>query len=210
MTNRIVHLWQRRKGSRHTGTGDDAGFEDRLRPHIDPLYRLAWRWCGDPQEAEELLQAVLCKLYPRREELAGIDRLRPWLARVLYRQFVDELRRRGQQPDSLDQLMDEQALEPEATGPGGQPADPEGVFEAELTVDRLDRALRQLPDPQRVLLIMHDVEGYTLEEIGAVMETPLGTLKSRLHRAREKYRRILAGDGTFSGSRPCNTAEDRE
>jgi len=82
-------------------------FETLLRPHLDALYRLAYRFTGNPADAEDLVQDVLIKLYPRRAELASIERLRPWLARVLYRQFVDKSRIHARTPFASLELVDE-------------------------------------------------------------------------------------------------------
>ncbi len=70
--------------------------------------------------------------------------------------------------------------------------------------DQLSAALHQLPEQQRILIILHDVENYPLDEISVILEIPVGTVKSRLHRARERLRTILAASGTFSTIDPCN------
>src|SRR5712664_2035056 len=73
-------------------------FEDLLRPQVEYLYRLAWRFTGSVADAEDLVQDVLIKLFPRTRELLEIERLRPWLARVLYHQYVDSVRQRARSP----------------------------------------------------------------------------------------------------------------
>jgi len=77
---------------------DALNFEDLLRPQVEYLYRLAWRFTGSVADAEDLVQDVLIKLFPRTRELLEIERLRPWLARVLYHQFVDSVRQRARSP----------------------------------------------------------------------------------------------------------------
>ena len=69
-------------------------FEDLLRPQVEYLYRLAWRFTGSVADAEDLVQDVLIKLFPRTQELLDIEKLRPWLARVLYHQYIDSVRQR--------------------------------------------------------------------------------------------------------------------
>src|SRR3989442_7239962 len=76
----------------------ESNFEDLLRPQVEYLYRLAWRFTGSVADAEDLVQDVLVKLFPRTQELLGIERLRPWLARVLYNQYVDSVRQRSRSP----------------------------------------------------------------------------------------------------------------
>src|SRR5260370_6089079 len=73
-------------------------FEDLLRPQGEYLYRLAWRSTRSVADAEDLVQDVLIKLFPRTQELLEIENLRPWLARELYNQYVHSVRRQAQSP----------------------------------------------------------------------------------------------------------------
>jgi RNA polymerase sigma factor (sigma-70 family) len=196
----ITHFWARLRQGRETGS-----FENALRPHIRPLYRLAVHYCGNPQEAEELLQELLYRLYMRQSEVLAVEKLRPWLVRVLYNLFVDRFRRDQLRPAAFSELGWEEEANETAVMPQAE-EQPEREFEQGLTRERLLASLQKLPPPQRVLLLMHDVEEYTLLELETILETPLGTLKSRLHRARERLRGILLEEGleaenqgTFSG-----------
>jgi RNA polymerase sigma factor (sigma-70 family) len=167
-----------------------SNFEDLLRPHVEYLYRLAWRFTGSNSDAEDLVQDVLVKLFPRTREMLEVERLRPWLARVLYRQYVDVIRKRARSPvvslvpdaDAEDNPLDAVPV----VGNG-----PEEAAERSGLRERLLAALRRLNPEQRAVVVMHDVEGYSLEELEALLETPLGTLKSRLHRARRALRALL-------------------
>jgi RNA polymerase sigma factor (sigma-70 family) len=197
----ITHFWVRYWQGRNAGA-----FENALRPHIRPLYRLALHYCGNSQEAEELLQELLYRLYMRQSEVLAVEKLRPWLARVLYNLFVDRFRREQLRPSAFSELGWEEESSNEASAIAIQADEqPEREFEQGLTRERLLASLQKLPPPQRMLLLMHDVEEYTLNELETILETPLGTLKSRLHRARERLRVILleeqeeGAQGTFSG-----------
>jgi RNA polymerase sigma-70 factor (ECF subfamily) len=165
-------------------------FEELMRPQVEFLHRLAWRFTGSVADAEDLVQDVLLKLYPRREELAGIEQLRPWLAKVLYRQYVDFARRRARSPGSGPAETEQgegdspDALAAEEDGPEGHAE--RGEWRA-----RILAALEQLNPEQRAVVVMHDVEGYGLEELETILEAPVGTLKSRLHRARQRLRAHL-------------------
>lgn len=195
-----MHLWRQ---NRYAGRSpsSDTGFEELLRPHIQPLFRLAVRWCGNADDAEDLLQAMLCKLYSIRSQVQAIDELRPWLVRVLYRQFVDGIRHKNRQPLNFSDtaLSGDQDYEQRTPVAAGAPVEtPEAVFEAGVLTQRLQSALNMMPASRRALIIMHDVESYSLEEISLTMDIPVGTVKSRLHRARERLRELLLNsDGTF-------------
>lgn len=166
----------------------NTAFERALRPHHDALHRLALRLTGSPDDADDLMQDLFAHLYPRAATVVSLDRPRPWLMRVLYRLFVDRWRHRRADPVVADN-----------DGVEDYPANaldaPDVVFERQLTAARLQAGLDALPPAQRDLLLLHDVEGYTLPEVAEVLEVPLGTLKSRLHRGRAGLRAILLGRG---------------
>lgn len=157
-------------------------FEALLRPHLERLYRLAYRFTGTREAAEDLVQELCVRLYPRHAELCALDSPGPWLARALHNLFVDQLRRQARSPLDLVERLPEVA----ATAPGPD----EQAFSA-LTLERLEAALARLPAEQRAVLAWHDIEGYTLEELAESRDLPLGTLKSRLHRARAALQRLL-------------------
>src|SRR5258706_9200148 len=73
-------------------------FERLLRPHLDHLYKLAYRFTGATDRAEDLIQDLLVRLYPRRDELTKVEQPRPWLVRVMYRLFIDQVRRDARAP----------------------------------------------------------------------------------------------------------------
>ncbi|HUG77596.1 MAG TPA: RNA polymerase sigma factor [Burkholderiales bacterium] len=163
-------------------------FEALLRPHLEYLHRLAWRFTGNSADAEDLVQDVLLKLYPLTAELAAIEAPRPWLARVLYREYIDLVRRRARRP--MEQTAGTQGEDPLDAVPATADG-PEQLAERAQWQERLQSALERLNPGQRAVLTMHDIEGYSLEELEGVLETPLGTLKSRLHRARARLRELL-------------------
>lgn len=183
----ILHLWRRARA-------DTQGFESELAPHMERLYRLASRLTGgSPEETEELLQELLLRLH-RHPSIRERNDPATWLNRVLYNLWVDLRRRRGARPPFEDVALDDPntLLEPSSD----DTEDPSELTERSLTVERLTAALEELAEAQRIPLLLHDVEGYTLGEISAMTGVATGTLKSRLSRGRSQLRRLLAG-GTF-------------
>lgn len=170
-----------------TGSKSAGQFEQLIALHLPHLYQLAYRFCNDRTDAEDLVQDVVLKLLPHCEEMARIEKLRPWLARVLYRQFIDRYRQNERSPLSLvaegdDPLADQAAPAAE---------NPENQTEAGLNHKRLLLALQTLNTDQRAVVLLHDVEGYTLAELEVILDSPQGTLKSRLNRARNRLREFL-------------------
>jgi RNA polymerase sigma-70 factor (ECF subfamily) len=178
------------------GTAEqNSAFERLVRPHFDRLFRLAWRLCGSKAEAEDLFQELLIKAFGKLDDLVEIDEPAPWLCRVMYNLFIDERRRfarrhlhtveEGHLPgDGLDGI------------PGAE--DPARDSERIEQLKHLDSALAQLSAEHRLVVLLHDTEGYKLSEIQELTGTPVGTIKSRLHRARLRLREILLADGTIS------------
>jgi RNA polymerase sigma-70 factor (ECF subfamily) len=173
-----------------------------MREHVPALYRSAYRWTGAVDRAEDLVQQLLLRLYPRLAELRELDQVRPWVLRVMYRIFVDQLRRErsspvqfgGEAPDDAEAATEDDSwLDP---GPG-----PVELVEQQVTQERLLRAWERLGEEHRVVLAMHDIEDYTLPELAQIMDIPLGTLKSRLHRARARLRELLAAERMIAADR---------
>ena len=172
-------------------------FDQLLRPHLDHLYKLAYRFTGAPDRAEDLIQDLLVRIYPRCDELAGIEQPRPWLARVMYRIFIDQVRHNARSPhmpiaDSglANEFADEgdPYAEVADTAPG-----PEDEVEMHFDRERLARAWEQLNPDHRALLTLFEIEGYTLQELEVILECTRGTLKSRLSRARSRLAELLSG-----------------
>ena len=158
-------------------------FDGLVRPHAPALYRFAFRLLRDRADAEDLVQDVLTKLYPRTHEMAQVQDLKPWLLRVVYHQFVDDLRRRRRTAVHVSEMN---MLD--VPDPGQEPDVHLGVNEM---ADRVRGAIGQLNHEQQALIGLHLMDGMTLEEVTHVLDVPLGTLKSRLHRARIQLKKLL-------------------
>jgi RNA polymerase sigma factor (sigma-70 family) len=175
-------------------------FDRLMRPHLRRLYRFAFHLTRSAGDAEDLLQDVLLKLFGRVDELSSIADLAPWASRVLFNHHVD-LRRRSRQRRLFVVPWTARERGAEMPGPEEIPAPapgPDCDAALALDIERLQRALAQLSEEHRIVVLLHDAEGCKLEEIAAMTGVPTGTVKSRLHRARERLR-ALTDDGTFSG-----------
>lgn len=168
-----------------------AEFDHLLRDHVPALYRSAYRWTGAVDRAEDLVQELLVRLYPKLDELRGLERIRPWALRVMYRIFVDQVRRERSSPVQFGAELPEDG-DDETLDPIDPTAGPPELLEQELTQERVLAAWETLGEEHRVVLSMHDIEDYSLPELAQIMDIPVGTLKSRLHRARARLRELLA------------------
>lgn len=189
----FLSAWRQRRAAHQ-------GFEDLVRPYIAEMYRVAFRLTGRREDAEDIVQAVLTRLYPDAAELALKENLRTWLLRVIHNEFVDHWRRYRRGPVAESEMLG--ADQGEGAAPlGEQMADGvDGADEAERSElqHQLLTAMYRLSEEHRAVLAMHDVEGYSMVEIAEMTGVAVGTVKSRLHRARSQMRMMLDdGHGTI-------------
>ncbi|MCP1675998.1 RNA polymerase sigma-70 factor (ECF subfamily) [Natronocella acetinitrilica] len=187
--SQVVQLWRRLRAG--------AAFEQCVRPHVPRLYNLAWRLTRSAADAEDLVQEALTRAYTRREQLLTMESPGAWLARVVHNAWVDRWRRQGV-------LRDAQSLDDDSED--RQPAISDATVLDAVEAAGLMRAVMRLPEHHQLVILLHDAAGYTLEEVAEAVGTPVGTAKSRLHRARQSLRAMFA-DGTVSSS--VALSEDR-
>ncbi|WP_166266990.1 RNA polymerase sigma factor [Marinobacter caseinilyticus] len=167
-------------------------FERLVQPNLRLLYQFAYRLTGQQQDAEDLVQDVVVKLFPRLDELEGVEQLRPWLNRVLYRHFVDLTRKQARRREvNAGTLVsaDRETSFMESLGEAGPDASA-GIDQMQLK-ETLNRLLGDLSPDQRTLILLHDADGWRQEDIAHVLDVPVGTVKSRLHRSRALLRERL-------------------
>ncbi len=185
-------------GSNKSGSGRGQ-FERLLKPHMPRLFRLACRLADSRADADDLFQNTLVRVYQRLDELRTLTDPASWLCRVMYNLFIDDRRRYARE---RLRVVEEGRLPGRGIdGLAAAGADLADVLRGERLA-LLQRALAQLGEAQRVVVLLHDAEGYKIREIEAITGDPAGTVKSRLHRARQRLRELLPDllpdDGTFS------------
>jgi len=169
-------------------------FSELVKPHIGTLYRMAYRWSQDQDDAEDLVQETLTKLVTRIDEMEQVEKPGPWMVKVLYRCFVDLHRKRKRSPagDNIGWRADTDLYNERITQLSESGND---ILRLQQQRD-LVKALEGLNDGQRDVILLHDSEGYSASEVATILEISVGTVKSRLHRARTRLKNFL-GEGTF-------------
>jgi len=162
-------------------------FESIVRPHINALYQTAYRFCGNQADAEDLIQDLLLKLYPKYDEMLKIENLKSWMSRVLYHLYIDTIRQNDRRPDISTEIDPDTVLDELHTNGSS----PETELSNLLIQKDIYSAMQNLNANQKALVVLHDIEEYTLPELSKMLDTPVGTLKSRLHRARASLRETL-------------------
>ena len=163
-------------------------FEALLRPHFEALYSAARRLTLGTTPAEDLVQEVCIKAFARLEEFKKIEYQRAWLLKVLYHTFIDDQRASQRSPIGLAETGLDSAEPDEMTASSRLPED---LAENELRLARVLRAMRCLSGDQCMLVALHDIEGFSIEELSRLTGQPAGTVKSQLHRTRAKLGRLL-------------------
>jgi len=178
---------------------DAASFTALLQPYLAFLQRYALRLTGNRDDAEDLVQEVMIKLYTHRERLQSVQALQPWLARVTYYQNIDQHRRRPAPSTfvSISQLRggDDEGAEQSWDLPDEGPGPAIQVEETEVST-LVAQAVKQLPATLQQLVHLHDIEGLSLPDISQRLGISVNTLKSSLKRAKCALRRSLHGLGT--------------
>jgi RNA polymerase sigma-70 factor (ECF subfamily) len=178
-------------------------FEAEALPHLDRLYAAALRYVRRPADADDLVQEALTTAFRAFHQVEEGSNVRAWLYRVLHTTFLSQYRREGRRPTE-DPTED---VEVAATG---APADPLRAIEPSAEQAALSAfgpaeiraALAALPEEQRVAVYLADVEGFAYREIAAIMDSPVGTVMSRLHRGRGALRASLAEYAERNGLGP--------
>ena len=164
-----------------------------VQPHYEVLYRVAYRLTRSVPDAEDLVQEVCARAYERLADIEALEQPRGWLLRVLYRLYIDSTRRYERRYVSSIDEVHEAALVSERPSPAEE-------TERAIERRRLERVWRHLDQEQRLLLVLHDVEGHTLAELNEVTGLKEGTLKSRLYRARVRLGKLLQRDAGDAGA----------
>jgi RNA polymerase sigma-70 factor (ECF subfamily) len=162
-------------------------FDELVLQHLDMLYRVALKLSGDPHDAEDLVQETCLRACGAAErfELHAYG-MRPWLVRIMHNLHSNAAIRESRQPAAVD----DERLDAEP----GSPLRPSWERRADFEGmdDRLVHALNQLSEPHRCVVLLWAVEDFSLNEIASALRIPVGTVMSRLHRARKQLSASLA------------------
>jgi RNA polymerase sigma-70 factor (ECF subfamily) len=162
-------------------------FEAEALPHLDAVFRYARTLAGDATVAEDLTQETMLKAFKAWHRFRPGSNVRAWLLTILRNTFINEYRRRQHEGNPVDMM----AIEPFAVFSEVQDVDPEGRFFASIVDEEVLQAIRELPDEFREVLLLSDAESLSYAEIADMLGIPVGTVKSRLFRARHALQRTL-------------------
>lgn len=164
-------------------------------PLRDELLRVALRLTQSPESAEDLVQETLLHAFQGFAHFRRGTNLRAWLMRILFNLFISHYRhqRRSISTVSLEELLEEWGVAEEETGllVDESAVSPEDILLARVLDEEVERALLQLPEPFRKVIVLCDLQGLSYAEAAQQLGVPIGTVRSRLFRGREILRRLL-------------------
>ena len=178
--------------------GNTNAFEDLVTEYQKQVYHIALKMTGNEEDAFDLSQETFLKAYRTLSTFRGEASFGSWLYRMAANLCIDFLRRKkrrgGEKVISLDEDEEE----------GRRPLElpdlryePQNALEKKETRERVQEGLRRLPHEQRLILVLRDVEGFSYQEISDILKIELGTVKSRIYRARAHLAQLLTEDGNF-------------
>ncbi len=173
---------------------DQADFAELAMPFMSGLYAAAIRMTRNPSDAEDLVQETYLRAYRGFEGFKEGTNLKAWLYRILTNTFINMYRAKKRRPqqETLDDVEDFylyrrigglEAVDAEKT--------PENEVLDSIPEESIKSALEDLPEQFRMAVMLADVEGFSYKEIAEIMEVPIGTVMSRLHRGRKQLQRRL-------------------
>jgi RNA polymerase sigma-70 factor (ECF subfamily) len=177
-------------------------FEQACVEHIDDLYAAALKMARNPTSAEELVQDTYVRALRFADSFEWGTNLKAWLFRILTNTFINEYRHRKHERSYIERAASEpiydEVLDREARA---YDADPEAHAFTAFFREELERALDELPDDFRVVVVLADLQGFSYKEIAAMTACPIGTVMSRLHRGRRLLQRQLVDYAVEAGIR---------
>ncbi|MCC5925815.1 MAG: sigma-70 family RNA polymerase sigma factor [Bacteroidetes bacterium] len=165
-------------------------FRAEMIPHLDALYNFALRLTTDPTDAEDLVQDTVVKAFRFFNSYEKGTNAKAWLFRILKNSYINNYRKKSKQPHQVD--YDEVSTYYETVrSEQSDTTDMEDIMYREMLDDQVTKALEKLPEDFRTVVLLCDVEGFTYEEIANMLDVPIGTIRSRLHRGRNLLRTAL-------------------
>ena len=169
----------------------DKIFEKELMPFADALKTFAYHLTYDEADAEDLVQDTLLKAYKSIERYETGTNAKAWLFKILKNSFINDYRRRVKQPNKVDYEEIVAYQDEEESSPLTSYVDLREEMFDNLMGDEVTLALNDLAEEFRTVILLADVEEFTYEEISKILEIPLGTVRSRLFRARNLMKEKL-------------------
>jgi RNA polymerase sigma-70 factor (ECF subfamily) len=169
--------------------GDTYAFDQLVRRYKDPLLNFIFRFIGDLNESEDIVQDTFYRVYKNKHYYKEVAKFSTWIYTIAGNLAKTELRRRKRR--KIFSIHKETQTEKEFELPDPK-RDPEEEVDSTITEKHIHKAISNLPPKFRQVIILRDVQGFSYEEISSIIKVPLGTVKSRVNRARLRLQEDLS------------------
>lgn len=197
---------QRRKYSQEE---KNTIFDGEFMPHIDSMYNFAYRLTFDEDDAKDLVQDTYLKAYRFINSFEQGTNAKAWLFRILKNSFINEYRKKSKQPTKVDYQEVETYYNSDDVDYQST-TDLRAESVKDMLGDEISNALNSLAVDFRTVIILCDLEGFTYEEMAKILDIPIGTVRSRLHRARNLLKDKLRGYAQNMGYNTEGEEEEEE
>ncbi|GAB3040006.1 sigma-70 family RNA polymerase sigma factor [Spirosoma pulveris] len=165
-------------------------FNKEFMPHIDSMYNFAFRLTTDEDDANDLVQDTYLKAFRFISSFEQGTNAKAWLFRILKNSFINDYRKKSKEPAKVD-YQDVETTYNSEDAESEHTVDLRAESVSDLIGDEVATALNSLPVDFRTVIILCDIEGFTYEEMAKILDIPIGTVRSRLHRARNLLKEKL-------------------
>jgi len=166
-------------------------FEKEFMVHVDSMYNFAYRLTFDGDDSKDLVQDTYLKAFRFINSFERGTNAKAWLFRILKNSFINDFRKKSKQPAKVDYNEVEQFYNSDDAG-SKITTDLRVETVQDMIGDEISGALNGIPVDFRTVIILSDLEGFTYEEMSKILDIPIGTVRSRLHRARNMMKEKLA------------------
>jgi len=175
----------------YSDTEKQSVFNGEFMPHINSMYNFAYRLTLDPDDAKDLLQDTYLKAYRFIDSFQRGTNAKAWLFRILKNSFINDYRKKSKEPSKVDYQEVESYYNSEEVD---RQITPDLRVEAlkDMIGDEISNALNALDVDFRTVIILCDLEGFKYDEMAKILDIPIGTVRSRLHRARNLLKEKLS------------------
>ena len=189
--------------------GDQGAFEQLVLDNQNKVYTLALRLVNDRTAAEDLAQEAFVRAWQGLASFQGGSSFSTWVYRLATNLCIDYLRRQRRR-ERVEPVVSLDDADSGWAEPADRDSDPQLVLERSERGRALARGLAKLPDWQRQVLVLRELSGLSYQEISSALDIDLGTVKSRIARARLNLRKILLEDGNFFDGPPSKPVNDKK
>ena len=165
-------------------------FESEALPHLNALQSFALKLTNDPEDADDLVQDTMLKAFRFFDKFEKGTNCKAWLFQIMKNSFINNYRKHSKEPDKVD-YEDVQNFYENIKADEVKSSHFEDDAFTDILDDEIVNALSTLPDDFRTIVFLSDIEGYSYEEIADFLDCPIGTVRSRLHRARKMLYALL-------------------